>query len=45
MAWQSAAQAGVDGVIKYFHRELVDSMLHCGVYRIPELGAKHVQPA
>jgi hypothetical protein len=31
--------------MKYFHCERVDTMLHCGVYRIPKLGAKHVQRA
>jgi lactate oxidase len=36
---------GVDGVLKYFQRELVDTALHCGVNAISELGPGHVRKA
>lgn len=34
--------SGLDSVIKYFHRETVDTVLHCGVDRIDALGSAHV---
>ncbi len=35
--------SGLDSVIRYFHRETVDTVLHCGVDRIGDLGAAHVR--
>lgn len=35
--------SGVDSVIKYFHTETVDTVLHCGVDSIKALGNKHVR--
>ena len=34
---------GVSGLMDYFHRELVNTMLHCGVDRIASLGSDHVE--
>jgi hypothetical protein len=34
--------AGVSGLMAYFHRELVDAMLHLGVDTIASLGRAHV---
>lgn len=34
---------GVNGVMKYFRRELEDTMLHCGVTRPTDLNSSHVQ--
>jgi lactate oxidase len=34
---------GVAGLMEYFHRELVNTMLHCGVDRVASLGSSHVQ--
>jgi L-lactate oxidase len=36
---------GVNGLLEYFQRELVDTVLHCGVSEIAALGREHVQPA
>lgn len=35
--------SGVDSVIKYFHTETVDTVLHCGVDSIKALGSSHVR--
>lgn len=35
--------SGVDSVIKYFHTETVDTVLHCGVDSIKALGKTHVR--
>lgn len=35
--------SGVDSVIKYFHTETVDAVLHCGVNNINALGSAHVR--
>jgi hypothetical protein len=35
---------GVNGLVEYFRRELVDAMLHCGVNDIASLGPVHVRP-
>lgn len=35
--------SGVDSVIKYFHIETVDTVLHCGVDSIRALGKAHVR--
>ncbi len=35
--------SGVDSVIKYFHEETVDTVLHCGVNSIKALGSAHVR--
>jgi len=35
--------SGVDSVMRYFRRELADTMLHCGVSKISELKGSHVQ--
>ena len=35
---------GVGGLMDYFQRELVESMLHLGVDKIAALGREHVQP-
>ncbi|MCX8999898.1 alpha-hydroxy-acid oxidizing protein [Rhizobiaceae bacterium BDR2-2] len=35
--------SGVDSVISYFHRETVDTTLHCGVDAISKLGSSHVR--
>ena len=37
--------SGVDSVIKFMHREMVDTLLHCGVNRLSELGRSHVARA
>lgn len=37
--------SGVDSVIRYFHRETVDTVLHCGVSRIADLSGAHVRKA
>jgi isopentenyl diphosphate isomerase/L-lactate dehydrogenase-like FMN-dependent dehydrogenase len=34
---------GVNGLMEYFQRELVDTALHCGVNRIAELAPEHVR--
>ena len=34
---------GIAGLMDYFHRELVESMLHLGVDKIASLGREHVQ--
>jgi lactate oxidase len=34
---------GVSGLMAYFHRELVNTMLHCGVEKIASLGRAHVE--
>ena len=34
---------GVAGLMDYFHRELVNTMLHCGVDKIASLGRAHVE--
>ncbi len=34
---------GVSGLMEYFHRELVNTMLHCGVDKIASLGRAHVE--
>jgi lactate oxidase len=34
---------GVSGLMAYFHRELVDAMLHCGVDKVASLGRAHVE--
>jgi lactate oxidase len=36
---------GVNGLMEYFRRELVDTLLHCGVTQLAVLGREHVQPA
>jgi hypothetical protein len=33
----------VDSVIRYFHAETVDTVLHCGVDKIAALGSAHVR--
>ncbi len=35
--------SGVDSVIRYFHTETVDTVLHCGVDSIKALGKTHVR--
>jgi lactate oxidase len=35
---------GIAGLMDYFHRELVNTMLHLGVDKIAVLGREHVQP-
>lgn len=35
--------SGLDSVIKYFHRETVDTVLHCGVGNIGDLDGSHVR--
>ena len=35
--------SGVDSVIRYFHTETVDTVLHCGVGKIAALGSAHVR--
>lgn len=37
-----AGPGGVNGVMSYFHRELVNTMLHCGVDKISSLGRQHI---
>lgn len=37
--------SGVDSVIRFLHRETVDTALHCGVNRIVDLDSKHVRRA
>jgi lactate oxidase len=37
--------SGVDSVIKFMHREMVDTLLHCGVNRPSELTRSHVARA
>lgn len=34
---------GVDSIIRYFHSETVDTVLHCGVDKIAALGSAHVR--
>jgi lactate oxidase len=34
---------GVAGLMAYFHRELENTVLHCGVDRVASLGSSHVQ--
>ena len=34
---------GISGLMAYFHRELVNTMLHCGVDKIAALGHEHVE--
>jgi lactate oxidase len=44
--WWSLAlggAGGVNGLMEYFKRELVDTALHCGVNSIATLGADHVK--
>jgi lactate oxidase len=44
--WWALARGGaggVNGLMEYFRRELVDAMLHCGVNDIASLGPEHVQ--
>jgi lactate oxidase len=44
--WWSLAlggSGGVNGLMEYFQRELVDTALHCGVNSIAELGPGHVR--
>ncbi len=36
---------GVNGVMEYFQRELVNTMLHSGVSNIAALGREHVRPS
>jgi lactate oxidase len=36
---------GVNGVMEYFQRELVNTMLHCGVNNVAALGREHVAPS
>lgn len=36
---------GVAGLMEYFDRELVNTMLHCGVDKVSALGSAHVQRA
>jgi hypothetical protein len=33
----------VAGVIDYFNRELVNTMLHLGIDKVPALGRRHVR--
>lgn len=35
--------SGVDSIIRYFHAETVDTVLHCGVDKIAALGSAHVR--
>ena len=35
--------SGVDSVMKFFRKELTDTMLHCGVYKVSELNGTHVR--
>lgn len=37
-------EGGISGLMEYFQRELVESMLHLGVDRIAALGREHVIP-
>jgi L-lactate oxidase len=34
---------GVAGLLAYFHRELVNTLLHCGVDKVASLGRAHVE--
>jgi isopentenyl diphosphate isomerase/L-lactate dehydrogenase-like FMN-dependent dehydrogenase len=46
--WWSLAlggAGGVNGLMAYFQRELVDTMLRCGVNDIASLGRDHVERA
>jgi lactate oxidase len=36
---------GVNGLMEYFQRELVNTVLHCGADSIAALGPEHVRPA
>lgn len=36
---------GVSGLMEYFQRELVDTVLHCGVNDVASLGREHVERA
>lgn len=36
---------GVNGVMSYFRRELVNTMLHCGVDKVASLGRQHIAPS
>jgi lactate oxidase len=46
--WWSLAlggAGGVNGLMEYFQRELIDTTLHCGASSIADLGAAHVAAA
>lgn len=32
---------GVSGLMEYFHQELVNTLLHCGVDKVASLGRSH----
>jgi lactate oxidase len=42
--WALGGAGGIFGLMEYFQRELVESMLHLGVDKIASLGREHIMP-
>lgn len=40
--WWAITLGGVAGLMDYFHRELIKTMLHHGVDKVASLGREHV---